>query len=447
MPLAASGAGNNGNEAAATLDSQAQQQQHHQQAMMAQAAVAYSQPSMAGHGSSASTAELAGTGFQSSGSGMSHMQSNSVSSIDSSASLQHDAHTAAALSMPGGANDYGQQQQPYPYTGELQAYNNAAAQQHQAPQQQQHPASVPSSNFMFNNVSSNPAISQQQLSFNGTPQQSQFQSPTMQPIQPTAAAQQQASHHLQHQHQQAQQPQMVFQHDPSTGSSSTRSSPVVSTAALDTPTVGSSMSGPFAFPSSSTNTTPVANGHANSAPATASASNAPGSFISSLANTPLGSSGAIPGGAENVGQQQQQTMQQNMPSTNPSSATGTANSSLQSSPIDAAPSSSGLTLGQMEPQFSLQQLQQQQQEQQGLHHQQLQSLGAAQPLMVHEHITPAQGQELAVKACADVSSVVFSMSLSQHLLWSYADSNPSSFATALKQLQQNCRCSTSIHSD
>lgn len=441
MPLAAS---NNSNEGQALSQLQQQQpqqvqqpHQHHQQAMMATAASVSSQfPStasqtMAGHGSLEP-----GTGFQQqqhSGSGISHMHGDSTSSVSSNASLQHDGSPAASLAMPGASNSHAQQQAAFPYSGEQQQQQHIpTVGQQQQQQQQNHQQQQQSVNDAMHNATfmfdSNQSASASGMQFglvnNAVPQQQQQQQfqPSTSGI-PAIAQQTQQNGTL------------AFHQEPHTVPSSARSSPVTSTSNLDTPTVGSSVAGPFAFPaiSSSSNGTI---GNTNSAPAT-SAGN---SFPSSTSSTPstlsqtgtLLNNGSISdnsssapsanpsGGAEMVGQhnnglQQQHTNQQSMSA--PSTATTTNNAaSSQSSPIDAKPSSTGLTLGQMDPQFTVQQQQQiQQQQTQSAHHpqqqhqQQLQPQPqvSAQPLMVHEHLSSAQGQELAVKACADVSLTIF----------------------------------------
>lgn len=432
MPLAAS---NNSTEGQALQRQQQQQQtqqqaqQHHQQAMMATAASAGSQfppiasQTMAGHGSLD-----AGTGFQQqqhSGSGISHMHGDSISSVSSNASLQHDGSAAASLAMPGASNSHAQQQAAFPYSGEQQQHIPTIEQQRQQQQQSVNDA-MHNATFMFDpNQSASASGMQFGLANNAVPQQQQQHQ-----LQPSSSGNPAMA-------QQAQQNgTLAFHQEPHTVPSSARSSPVTSTSNLDTPTVGSSVAGPFAFPAISSSSN-GAIGNTNSAPAT-SAGN---SFTSSTSSTPstLGQTATLlnnggigdnsssapsanpSGGAEMVGQhnnalqQQQHTSQQNMSA--PSTGTTTNNvASSQSSPIDAKPSSTGLTLGQMDPQFTLQQQQQiQQQQTQLAHHpqqqqqQQLQSQPqvSAQPLMVNEHLSSAQGQELAVKACADVSLTTF----------------------------------------
>lgn len=454
MPLAASV--NSMGEV--STNGEAMQQQHtqhmHQMAYNASATQA-----MAGHASLEQQQQQqhiqpAGTGFQQvagPGSGLTHMQGSSMQPMDANTSMQHDGVSVAALSMPGPPAGH-QPATAFPYTGE--SMQPAPPQPQQQQQQQQ---AVNASTFVYDPSQSQPSSSSSlapQLSFAHTSQPPHFQ----QQLTGVTQQQQPGSSSNSNTPQQASNPFAVHhQHDPSsappTTTTSPRSSPTMSTSNLDTPTVGSSMSGPFAFPTgtptsstsnSSLNAPAGSVASTNSAPATSAGSgpfanvSAPAvksrtattiSNGSSTSNTNNGQSSTLGNGIINTAsttsaparasagtgaevvqqpsqqQQQQQTMQQNMQSQHqhqqePSSLLSSAavDSLPSSTPADAQPSASGLTLGQMDPQFALrQQLQQMPAQNQS------QPLSATQPLMVHEQLSSAQGQELAVKACADVS--------------------------------------------
>lgn len=338
--------------------------------------------------------------------------------------------------------------------------HNASAQQHSSASQFPNPGN----NGMQSSVSFNPAVTQNNVdqtmshfsaaappppSTNG---QQQLQQAVQQQSNTPLHSQSQLQHRLQHQ---------LIQDNSNSASttSSAQNSPVPSATPVETPTILKSNTGPFTFaiPSSNhcqtqTQSQPQlqqqqqdqthqqqqqqhqrqASGHINGLVKVAPSGVAVSNFSAPVSHT--NTSGISDVGLSQSQQQQQPQQQQqisarliNAPAPLLTSAEGgeatgggggtvsVVSSSQQFSPIDSKPSSGGLTISQMEPNFAS-------------------SLGTVPAfLYTNSQMASMQGHELASKACADVSGDTASRQFYEPMEWilvvqaiSFFNSEPSS---------------------